>query len=223
MDKIIKIILGLPKSIWINFKIFPLLKAIKLPIVVAPRTKIIGIKRDSIEIRGYLRTGIINIGFFQGIGGTTGNNTKIEFRRNGKLVFQGKASIAKGSSILADGGEINIGENFQSNANLKIISRKMISIGNNVLISWNCSLMDSDGHNIFDYKRKIVNYPKDIVIGNNVWIGAEVMLLKGSEIPEETIIAARSLITMKLHQKNCVYAMKNGKLDIVKERVKWMQ
>lgn len=223
MNKLVKLLLGLPKTILINFKLFPLATAIKLPVILAPGASIEGISKGSIEIRSDLRTGLVNIGFFEGMGGNTSSKTKIEFRKNGKIIFDGNASIAKGSSWLAEGATIRVGDNFHGNANLKIICRNGIKIGNNVLISWNCSIMDSDGHNIVDNQGSVLNVPKMIIIEDKVWIGAEVMILKGTIIPEQTVIGARSLVTKKLIQSNCVYAMRNGELAKVKEEIVWKQ
>ena len=54
----------------------------------------------------------------------------------------------------------------------------------------------TDSHSIVDKNNGYrLNYSKDIVIGNHVWIGARSTILKGVTINEGAIIGASSLVT----------------------------
>ena len=59
-------------------------------------------------------------------------------------------------------------------------------------------LRTSDSHSILDGNAKRINPGGDIEIGNHVWIGNEVVVLKGSVIPENCIVGARSIVTSSL-------------------------
>lgn len=66
-----------------------------------------------------------------------------------------------------------------------------ISIGNNVRVGANSVIMDSDFHNN-DVR---VEGPKPIRIDDNVWIGANVVIMKGVHIGENCIIGINSVVT----------------------------
>ena len=52
---------------------------------------------------------------------------------------------------------------------------------------------------------------KDILIGENVWIGMNCIILKGVVIGDNTIIGAGSIVTKNL-EANCIYAGNPAKL-----------
>ncbi len=71
---------------------------------------------------------------------------------------------------------------------------KKIKIGNNVRCGANTVITDSDWHP--DDPR--VSDAKPVIIGNNVWLGINVVVLKGVEIGENTVIGANSLVTKNI-------------------------
>ena len=78
---------------------------------------------------------------------------------------------------------------------------KHVKIGNNVKIGGNCTIFDGDFH-AEDYRS---GEPKEVVIGDNVWLGYDVIVLKGVHIGESTMIGAGSVVTKDI-PANCVAA-----------------
>ena len=76
--------------------------------------------------------------------------------------------------------------------------------------------MDTDFHKIYQ-NGNLINEDKPIVIGNHCWIGMNCQILKGSSIPNDSIIAAGSIITKTLTRENCIYASNK----IIKENIEW--
>ena len=68
---------------------------------------------------------------------------------------------------------------------------KGIKIGNNVRCGANTLITDSDWH--MDDPRSGPN--KDVVIGDNVWLGYGVKVLKGVHIGENSLIGIGSVVT----------------------------
>ena len=68
---------------------------------------------------------------------------------------------------------------------------KKITIGNHVRVGANVTIMDGDAHQ--NDPRAGVNSP--IVIEDNVWIGANVMILKGVHIGRNSLVGAGSVVT----------------------------
>lgn len=82
-----------------------------------------------------------------------------------------------------------------------------VVIGNEFLSATNTYIRASDGHVIFDLndKSKAINSSQyGIHIGNHVWIGHNVTILKDVFIPEDCIVAACSVVVKKHFVKNSV-------------------
>ena len=93
------------------------------------------------------------------------------------------------------GYNIEIGENFYSNHNLVILDGAKIIFGNNVFIGPNCGFYTA-GHPINVIERNEgLEYAKPINIGNNVWLGGNVVVMPGVTIGNNTIIGAGSVVT----------------------------
>lgn len=72
-----------------------------------------------------------------------------------------------------------------------------IFIGNDVMIGPDSLIMDSDFHSIWPPESRNVydeSQDADVVIEPNVWLGARCIVLKGSQIGENSVIAAGSLV-----------------------------
>jgi acetyltransferase-like isoleucine patch superfamily enzyme len=73
-----------------------------------------------------------------------------------------------------------------------------ISIGNNVMIGGGTCIYDSDFHQL-DPEDRVHNRglisKKEVIIGNNVFIGAHSLILKGVTIGNNSIIGAGSVVT----------------------------
>src|SRR5690554_3494159 len=101
--------------------------------------------------------------------------------------------------ILADGenSEIYIGANTRIHGSC-IHAKSKITIGKNCLIAGNCQIIDSNGHETL-MERPLdrifsMDKPREIIIEDNVWIGANCIVLKGVKIGSGSIIAAGSVV-----------------------------
>jgi acetyltransferase-like isoleucine patch superfamily enzyme len=68
---------------------------------------------------------------------------------------------------------------------------KEITIGNNVMVGANSTITDGDWH-LNDPR---ASAPKPIIIGDNVWLGINVTVLKGVTIGDNSFIGAGSVVT----------------------------
>ena len=93
------------------------------------------------------------------------------------------------------GYNIEIGENFYANHNLIILDGNKVSFGDNVFIAPNCGFYTA-GHPL-DYRQRNqgLEYAKPIRVGNNVWIGGNVVVLPGVTIGDNCVIGAGSIVT----------------------------
>lgn len=95
--------------------------------------------------------------------------------------------------------QIFIGDNVAINNAFSVISFSKIVIGNNVLIGANCSVIDTDGHNLAIDKRN-GGYPliAEIHIADNVFLGSNVTILKGVSIGKNSVIGNGSVVTQDI-------------------------
>ncbi len=99
------------------------------------------------------------------------------------------------------GSHVNVGRNTFINVNAVFLDCNTITIGDNVLIGPNAQFY-TPNHPIRagermtgDPARPFLTHAKPIVVGNNVWIGGNVVILSGVTIGDNTTIAAGSIVT----------------------------
>lgn len=94
------------------------------------------------------------------------------------------------------GFNVTIGENFFANNNLTLLDVCPITIGDDVLLAPNVGIYTA-GHTLDPQLRKVTGgeFGQPVVIGNNVWVGANVSILPGVTIGDDTVIGAGSVVT----------------------------
>ena len=131
--------------------------------------------RVPISVRGPLRiiknNGSIKVGEFT------------EFWPGVKLSCFGKDSQLK--------ARITIGRNCSIGDRTEIHAGERVEIGNNVIIAWDCVIMDRDYHSTSQESEVL----RPVTIGNNVWIGCKAIILKGVTIGEGAVVAAGAVVT----------------------------
>lgn len=92
------------------------------------------------------------------------------------------------------GYNIELGDNFYSNHNLVILDGAKVKFGDNVFVAPNCGFYTA-GHPLEISKRNNgLEYAKPINVGNNVWFGANVIVLPGVTIGDNCTIGAGSVV-----------------------------
>jgi virginiamycin A acetyltransferase len=99
-------------------------------------------------------------------------------------------------------GDIRIGKNVYLNSGTVLYSGNGITIGDDVLIGPNCSIVPSN-HNFaeIDVPVRLQGFIPSrggIIIENDVWIGANVTILDGAIIRTGSIVGANSLVKGEL-------------------------
>jgi len=208
-------ILGLPKTIYFNLKYLPLSQALKLPVFVSHR---VWLKQcqGKVKIESG-STGGVKLGY-GGVSVFDENRSRSIWNVSGEVLFKGKANIGHGSK-LAVTGLLEIGDNLEITAESSIICHKQITLGKNALISWDALIMDSDFHEIFDEDQQCINENSPVIIGDDVWIGCRVLILKGVVIPDGTVIAASSTVNKSVEKPSSIIAGSPAKS--VKENITW--
>ena len=81
------------------------------------------------------------------------------------------------------------------NHNCVILDCAKVTFGKNVFVAPNCGFYTA-GHPIdVEQRNKSLEFAKPITVGDNVWIGGNVVVLPGVTIGSNTVIGAGSVVT----------------------------
>lgn len=144
--------------------------------------------------------------FFRTLDIKLGHNVFIR-RGKGKHLF-GKGVVVFDNSIFEvhnKSATITTGNNCFLSYGVVVVCTNKIQLGNNVWIGEYTSLRDAT--HTFSSKNKLGTLPDTsapIIIGNNVWIGRGCLLLPGTVIEDNVVIAANSVVK-GLCERDSVY------------------
>lgn len=216
--KLISLILCFPKTFFYNIKLFGLKKGIRMPVLIGNKTKISLKKHAKIIVDENTKMFGIKIGINTGSFNIANRKTEV-ILNGGNLVLGRHIDINKGVYIeIKENASIIIGDYCSFNANCIIVSSAIIHIGNDCIFGWNVFLSTGDGHKVLTEGNK--NYRDyNILIGKHSWISANVCILKGSEIPEGSVISINSLVNKKFDAENVLIGGQPAK--VLKHNILW--
>lgn len=168
-------------------------------------------------------------------------NAKIELK--GNLYLNHYASYKKGNSqcllkignggkllvkdmvVLAYGNTLSVGDNaafetgyLRTGVNANIICAHKMTFGQRVMLGRNVCIFDSDYHPIYNEAFDKINENKEVTIGDNCWVGANSMILKGSKLENGCIVSANSMVMGNV-EANKVYINKREAKSVGKNVV----
>lgn len=145
------------------------------------------------------------------------------------LAIEPSARISKSA-----GSVLKIGKKFRArhNVELNIRDKAVLEIGNDVFLNSGCVITARERVTIGDHTifgPNVVIYDNDhkirngkvldnefetapVVIGKNVWIGAGAIILKGSVIEDNCVIAAGSIVKGRVESNHILIQKKNTEL-----------
>lgn len=128
--------------------------------------------------------------------GRFGRNARYELCRNIFEYCGANVNIEKGARFIGGGDRIRIGDNSGIGVNAKIPNGTII--GENVMMGPNCFVHD------INHRFDRIDIPMiqqghtshlPIVIGDDVWIGRDVTIMRGRHIAKGSILAANCVLT----------------------------
>jgi acetyltransferase-like isoleucine patch superfamily enzyme len=105
------------------------------------------------------------------------------------------STIATLELVSDAGGLLEIGERSLVNFGCSVVATELVRIGPRCQIGPYTMMLDNDFHRV-EPERRLERPPsKPIVVGENVWIGARVILMAGVTVGADSCIGAGSVVT----------------------------
>ena len=126
-------------------------------------------------------------------------NVYIKIIGSGNTVIIGKETTLGGGNIICGGSGIPI------------------RIGEACVIAEGVDIWATDTHSIYQ-EGILTNEPAPIIIGNHVWLGKDVAILKGTSIGDGAVIGMRSLVTRDIPAATL---STGSPARVIRENVSW--
>ena len=149
--------------------------------------------------------GMPSLTLYKGSTVIVGDNVTLRSRCRGNAIGINHAIVF---TTLSAEARIEIGENVGVSGGA-ICAKSLVSIGKNTLLGANMVIADNDMHPVDPIKREKgerYDFPvKEVRIGRNVWIGADVFICKGVTVGDNSVIGAKSVVVKSI-PANCIAA-----------------
>lgn len=192
---------SMPKTVTFNFAVLPVAQAVRLPLLVHRRTRIVACNRGSIALGRNVRFGQVRIGFPHLTYPASDSALKI----TGTVTFLGECSLLTGIDLNVS-GELTVGSGVRCGEGVKIDCTDRSVIGDQVIVGPKCYFADDDGHRLFDSDGALLNPSAGFRIGDRVWYGRECLTLKGVVIPHDVVVGAGSVVARGVAESGVVVA-----------------
>lgn len=139
-------------------------------------------------------------------------------RDSGTISIGKKCGMRRGCEIMvSENGHINIGNEVFLNKGCIIAAHDNIVIGNKTRFGPYTMIFDHD----YDYKNSDVkkrdrHISAPVIIGNNVWIGAGVIILKGTKIGDNCVVGAGCVLKGNYEPKTVIIQKSNVDIKEIK-------
>lgn len=150
-------------------------------------------------------------------------NTKIIVEGNFNSINIGKSVYCKDGEIYIDdhNNRIEIGNNTSLCGKIHLACNEgtSIVIGKNCLLSSEIVFRTSDSHSLLDLAGARINPARNIQIGDHVWVGNKVTILKGVQIASDSIVATGAIVTKQFSHSNLLIG--GFPASVIRQDVTW--
>lgn len=145
--------------------------------------------------------------------------TEITVEKHGKLRIGKNLKMHNGAKIrVRNGATVEIGDNFSMSNGCVLTAYESIKIGDNVMLGPNVLIYDHD----HDYRAPggigAMKFKKSpVVIGSNVWFGADTVVLQRTKVGDKCVIGAGCILKGEYPSENVVVQKRNTELLDIRE------
>lgn len=208
--------LSVPKSLLFNVRYFPFAQAIRLPVLVSYRVKLMRLGGAVTLASG--RFGNVKLGFQGGEAfPANGTNGVWSVADSGRVGFGANVHLGPGVRVHCSGA-LEFSNDIDGNAGASFFCAKRIHIGRGSLLAWDVTVMDHDFHAILQ-EGAPVNAPAEVEVGEAVWLGAHVTVLKGTRVARGTVVGACAVVHGDHSEEGCVIA--GNPAGVIRRGITW--
>ena len=139
---------------------------------------------------------------------------------NNRITIKRAVHFLGGAISIASFSTIEIGERSSFGARLEfVVESAKLTIGDDCMAAAGLTIRTTDIHGIYNLEDgKLINKPKDVTIGDYVWLNKDVTVSKGSSIAACCILAAQSIFD----NESRVFELWSGQPAIkIRDHVMW--
>ena len=156
--------------------------------------------------------------------GEHGKFNKLKIDINGshnRITIGEKVKFSGQLLIVGNHLHIHIG-NHTTAIDCYILARdKNVTIGESCMISRGIEIRATDVHKVYDIdtNARVNNAHSDVILGDHIWVAANVTISKNVSIASGCIIAAGAFVNKPVETPNCMVAGTPAK--IIRQNVRW--
>ena len=128
-----------------------------------------------------------------------GGQGRLKLGAHNGLGYHGAPRLGSGEMLIQPrtaAAEILVGEGNWFSNNISIVANQRIEIGSGCQIGDFVAIYDCDFHELAPATRnRSHGQTSPVTIGDNVWLGSRVMVLKGVTIGQNSVVGAASVVT----------------------------
>lgn len=152
-------------------------------------------------------------------------NTQFKINGNNNKILISKQCLINNSCVWIEGNNSQIKIDKNTSIAKAIIGvaepKSSITIGENCMFAHDIDIRCGDSHSVIDLKSgKRINYAKNIVIEDSVWLAMGVKILKSLTIGKGTIVGAGSIVTKDIPKNSLAVGIP---ARIAKTDVTWLR
>lgn len=201
------------KSAYINIRLLPVSQSFHFPIIVTGKLKIRSLT-GHMTITCKPRFGLVNIG-------CDVDNMPIALQSaqlmvKGHLIINGDVILNQGANLVVwPKGVMELGNDVMICSGVVLKAVNKVSIGNHVMISSGCFIMDSSIHCLYNTLTLEVASPNgEIYIGDNVWLNMHTSIIKNGGVSNGCVTTQYAYIGKPMNplDTNCLLSGQPAKI-----------
>jgi acetyltransferase-like isoleucine patch superfamily enzyme len=126
-----------------------------------------------------------------------GGGVKLQIGKRARVSFGRWVWVGHGTKIRCHEGEVRIGDKTVLGQECTISAYQHVAIGEQCILADRVMLIDFD-HNVAEVERPVRVqgiYKREVLVGNNVWIGYGAQILRGARVGDNAIVGASAVVT----------------------------
>lgn len=187
----------------------------ELPVVVSGPTLVRVSRLASIEVDPGSRL-VIGSGGTRQIFDADRTRAALVIARKARLSVQGgQVRLSWGTKVrLSPSARLELGGGSFLNAGCLVFAATSVTLGERCNVAWGVTIMDTDFH-VADPDRPRM---APVHIGDDVWLGADVLVLQGSTIGSGSVVGARSVVRGRVPERSLAVGQP---AEVVRSNVSW--